>query len=171
MITTMNGIEYKHCPKCKRTKKATMFSKNANEPDGLQGWCKKCKCGIDSGWRQANPDYQKKWIDENIRRDTSIIYGIYTVADNKLVYVGETLFELKSRIAKHRSSAFTTGSDQQIHKAMRELGWDAFRFVVIDDTVDFNPVFTEDYFIKLLSPTYNSMSGNKTRQVREEKAA
>ncbi len=115
---------------------------------------------INRKWRKEHPDHDKI--------KTSIIYGIYRVSDRKIVYVGETLQTLKGRKRNHKHYVFTKNSQQPLHIAMREQGWDAFEFVVIDDTVDFNPRFTEDYFIQMLSPIYNAQSGNTTRQTRKQ---
>lgn len=126
-----------------------------------------------NNWWKANRDkksvYNKKYREANpdhANRDTSVIYAIVKKSDHKICYIGETLKKLPIRIAKHKNDAFTNQSQYPIHKAMREHGWDEFEFVVIDDTVEFNPRFTEDYFIQMFNPMYNACGGNRVRKVR-----
>jgi len=55
----------KTCPKCKKEKLLSEFSKSKNRPDGLQCYCKECLCKIGKERYQKNPSkqiaYSKKY--------------------------------------------------------------------------------------------------------------
>ena len=43
-LTLFQESDTKFCPKCKQTLSVDLFFKNKNRADGLQGYCKTCKC-------------------------------------------------------------------------------------------------------------------------------
>ncbi len=47
----------KFCPKCEQTLPTTSFFKNKSRRDGLQGYCKECKCQRD---RQYDAEHREK---------------------------------------------------------------------------------------------------------------
>lgn len=54
----------KLCTKCNLVKDITEFSKNKCKPDGLQTWCKSCKCQIDKQNYKKNPVKHKRLVSE-----------------------------------------------------------------------------------------------------------
>jgi hypothetical protein len=54
--------EFKTCPKCKKEKPGSDFSKNVNTPDGVQSYCKEC---MSTGY--------KSWVQKNSGRETIVI--------------------------------------------------------------------------------------------------
>jgi hypothetical protein len=50
------AFDTKLCPKCNKTLPVDSFFKNKNRKDGLQGYCKKCKCLRDRQYDFENKD-------------------------------------------------------------------------------------------------------------------
>lgn len=61
-------------------------------------------------------------------------YIIYKATNtvNGRAYIGQTKSTLRSRQYWHRRDAFTYRSDTDFHKAIREYGWDAFEWEILD---------------------------------------
>jgi len=57
----------KTCPKCNETKALQMFGKNKSRKDGLQCWCKECRCPYNKLWYAANSENIKAWHKENYK--------------------------------------------------------------------------------------------------------
>jgi group I intron endonuclease len=93
-----------------------------------------------------------------------IIYGVYSEVHRMIVYIGSTTVTMSERKAKHKYSAYVDNSNRKLYDAMREYGWDNFRFVVLNDEV--SEKFTEDYFIQTLRPMFNKQAGLKERRFR-----
>lgn len=59
----------KKCPKCGEVKPLSEYHKNKNRKDGLQVWCKSCRCVMDRKYRKANSEkivkQQREWYMAN----------------------------------------------------------------------------------------------------------
>ena len=62
-LTLFRVSDTKFCSKCKETLSVDLFFKNKSRRDGLQGYCKKCKCLRD---RQYDSEHRDK-INESAR--------------------------------------------------------------------------------------------------------
>lgn len=49
-------MDTKHCGNCKRDRDRSCFGVARRQRDGLQPWCRECRCARQRQWRQANPD-------------------------------------------------------------------------------------------------------------------
>lgn len=81
-----------------------------------------------------------------------IIYKVWSKKEQKVVYVGETTYDLATRITKHKNAAFRLMSNYPLHKAMRGDGWNNFRF----DIVEYKPndIWSEEYYVNFFN-TYS----------------
>ena len=68
------------------------------------------------------------------------IYKCIRLSDNKVVYVGLTIYTLDFRLHGapfgHFFLAFEKNSQTYFHKALRKYGKDAFKFEVIEERAD-----------------------------------
>lgn len=63
-LMLFQGSDTKFCAKCKKTLSVDSFFKNKSRRDGLQGYCKKCKCVRD---RQYDSEHRDK-VNESARK-------------------------------------------------------------------------------------------------------
>jgi len=58
----------KRCTCCRRLKSVDDFSANAQNPDGLAYYCRKCNAAKQRAWKQANPKKVKAWKADYLER-------------------------------------------------------------------------------------------------------
>jgi predicted GIY-YIG superfamily endonuclease len=80
----------------------------------------------------------------------SLVYKI-TNKENDLIYIGATK-NLNRRIAGHKHQAFTKNSTMKIHNDMRLIGWDYFKFDIVEICEPKKLSEREEFYIK----KYNS---------------
>jgi hypothetical protein len=72
----------KWCGECKQIKDVSEFYSHRNTLDGLQGRCKDCGRKYHKKWRENNPEYDKKYMDEY---HLLIDFGLTTAQYNKML--------------------------------------------------------------------------------------
>lgn len=114
---------------------------------------------------------KKKWAEymsaynrENYALETSILYCVRSKAhDNRVVYIGSTLYTLSNRRTRHQHDALKRNSNGLFHQAIRKLGMDNFSFELVDEN---NKTLTERFLIDLIRPEFNVLRGDAERKVR-----
>jgi len=117
-------------------------------------------------WYKENRDFQIERVQrraEELRPASGkYIYGIWSEDHGRYVYIGETTTALRIRVANHKYRAFKLGSDSKLCNAIREHGWDNFRFVILDEAP--SGLRTEEFYISKFNTYhegYNSTPDGK----------
>jgi len=172
MKLMVEAIEVKTCSHCKAIKRLSEFSRSAKNKDGRNNQCKQCSNESSKRWSQTHRERAR----DNLRRsrqnrypDVDIVYAIWSTVHNSVIYIGSTTVTLTERMAKHKYDAFVANKDHGLYEAMREYGWDNFKFFVIND--EDSEKFNENYYIRMMNPMFNMMSGLKTRRYRSNAKA
>lgn len=118
----------KECYKCKSIIQLEYFSKNKNNKDGYEKWCKSCVKEKYSKWREKNLDYdlkrKKEWREKNLDYDKNrkAIWSSKNLVKRRMSYhkrnikIKENSFYISEKEIKKilRSSCFYCGSKNNI---------------------------------------------------------
>lgn len=141
-----NEIITQTCTHCGKTKPLTseFWHRNKNYKNGYLKRCKPCQLAFVNQYNKENPQYWKKYREDNaayIRdyytdyygMDTCKIYGIVNPIGE--TYIGMSQFKsIDIRFSHHKSDYRTKhGSYGKLHESVDKWGWDAHELILIED--------------------------------------
>lgn len=102
-MTNRQGVDMKHCNKCKQTKPIDEFGNHKKSKDGKRHLCKKCESVYRKQYRLKNPQkpkYRKLTEEQRLRKiETSILW-------NKKNKAKRTLAMAKRRALKKNNGVY-----------------------------------------------------------------